>query len=140
MLRWLFDYFYVRKMARTIHDMCCYPMNLHRRLGIPISKGFENHPFLHHSDIRDPSVFPSIFYLSFGPHQFRVMVQEKTPELGAWLSISPDGEFRGASVTMSDSGRFTVDVNDRLPDLGPLRKKLARHFARRYGALDWNNP
>jgi hypothetical protein len=125
------------RMAREIHEMCCYTHHLRDTLGAPLHRYFTRHPMLksHRPPAPEDRDQVHIFQLSDGRQKFRVMVHDGDECERAWVAIAPDGDFAGADVQSTQKGRYIVRVERPLSrPQGRLATKLVDMFVTNYDA------
>ncbi|OYW53042.1 MAG: hypothetical protein B7Y80_18975 [Hyphomicrobium sp. 32-62-53] len=127
-------------MAQVIHEMCSYAHHLRELTGAPLHKYFLTHSMLqnHNPPAAGGPDSTHVFWLSDGTQGLQVLVHDGDERSGAWVSVSPDGDFQNASVQSTKKGRYMVRVDRRgvtRPE-GRLAQKLVESFVKKHDAAD----
>ncbi len=139
MFSWFLKDQRVTAMARVIHEMCRDAHDLRETLGAPLHRYFTNHPMLKNHRAPAPAERDQVhlFRLSDGRQSFAVRVCDGQQEVGAWLTVSPDGDFAGVTVQSGRTGSFMVRIDGHSPrPQGRLAVGLVDEFVSTYDAAN----
>ena len=129
----------VTAMARVIDEMCRDAHKLRDTLNAPLHRYFTSHPMLTSHRAPAPAERDQVylFRLSDGEQSFAVRVSDGQQDAGAWLTVSPDGDFAGVTVQSGRKGHYTVRIDRHSPrPQGRLAVSLVDEFVRTYDAVN----
>lgn len=139
MFNWLFSNPRVSGMARAIHEMSCIALHSRDTLGTPLHRHFSSYPMLKKQYAPTPSDYDQIhtIWLHDGRQGFQILCCDDPGIDRSWLSVSPDGDFLGASIQSSTKAQYLVRSDSPIsrPE-GRLARMLLREFISRYEAMD----